>query len=154
MSDKYNYEEIAHNIASICGFDEISYSNADNSSLVAYLREQFPETVKIEEDIPCVSTECEYFDIKMPENCGGECGGEPALCTCVKYLKSSKLITDFIQQREAGKPVEIKPNSQKTASVILSKCLEIFDGGMIDEIACIVSEFAEAYHQRKLAEGK
>ena len=53
---------------------------------------------------------------------------------------------------DAVKPSEIKPNSQKTARVILSKCLEIFDGGMIDEIACIVSEFAEFYHQRKLAE--
>ena len=49
---------------------------------------------------------------------------------------------------------EIKVNSQITASKILSKCLEIYDGDMINEIAGIVSEYAEAYYQQKLKESK
>jgi len=54
--------------------------------------------------------------------------------------------------RETLKDIEIKPNSQITASMILSKCLEIYDGDMINEIAGIISEYAEAYHVKKSAE--
>ena len=48
-----------------------------------------------EEDLPCFLITCQFYDKEFPENCVAESGGEPAIATCVKYLKASKIVIDY-----------------------------------------------------------
>lgn len=77
---------------------------------------------------------------------------------CARYPDNSKMgkngnHTDIILCMEALESLNegsIKPYSQKTASYILSKCLDIYDGSMIDEIAQIISNYAEEYNVKEI----
>lgn len=61
------------------------------------------EAEKPVEDAPCVLCECEFYDSKYPQNCSGECGGEPEIAQCTKYANNSRILQQYAETYHAKK---------------------------------------------------
>ena len=48
-----------------------------------------------EAELPCMDHNCSFFDRSSPQNCDGECNGEPAIASCGSYQAKLKDIQSF-----------------------------------------------------------